>query len=199
MTTVFPDKPAVSQMRGPAFVQGVLEAALTHLADVGFERFSIPNVAELAGVNKTSIYRRWPDKIDLVRDALQSVMPHADDPPDTGALRGDLLALAQTVAAFTQSRMGTAVIRILLAEGGNPDMRALGDAAYREVGGRGPWVVLQRATERGELAANVDPSLVLFTLAGAILHRVFVERREASRDFLEHVVDLVLTGAMAKR
>jgi AcrR family transcriptional regulator len=199
MATAHSHKTASPQARGEAFSSAVLNAALTQLAEVGFERLSIPQIAELAGVNKTSIYRRWPGKAELVRDALAVAMNHADEVPDTGELRGDLIALARTVATFTQSRVGTALIRIMLAEGGNPEVRALADNAYREAGKQGPWVVLKRASERGELNRDVDPSLMLFTIAGAIMHRVFVEHREAPDEFLKRIVDLVLYGAAAKQ
>jgi AcrR family transcriptional regulator len=180
-------------------VKSVLDITLAQLAEVGFERLSIPHVAELAGVNKTSIYRRWPGKDGLVRDALAAAMRHADQPPDTGTLRGDLVELARNVAAFMQSSVGTAVVRIMLAEGGNPDVRALVTPAYGQTAKLGPWVVIQRAVKRGELDSTVEPSLVLFTVAGAIMHRVFVERGELTDGFLHHVVDLVLLGAAAKR
>jgi AcrR family transcriptional regulator len=198
MKTATARKTAPPQPRGSAFVRAVLDVTLSLLAEVGFERLSIPEVAERAGVNKTSIYRRWPSKDDLVRDALAVAMNHADEPPNTGELRGDLIALARTVAAFTQSRVGTALIRIMLAEGGNPEVRALANTAYSKAGKQGPWIVLKRATERGELNGNVDPSLMLFTIAGAIMHRVFVEQQDAPESFLKQVVDLVLFGAAAK-
>jgi AcrR family transcriptional regulator len=199
MTTAKTRKTAPPQPRGDAFVRTVLDVTLSQLAEVGFEPLTIPDVAQRAGVNKTSIYRRWPSKTDLVREALAIAMNHADDPPNTGELRGDLIALARTVAAFTQSRVGTALIRIMLAEGGNPEVRALANTAYSEAGKQGPWIVIKRATERGELSGDVDPSLMLFTIAGAIMHRVFVERKSASEKFLKQVVDLVLFGAAAKR
>jgi AcrR family transcriptional regulator len=201
MTTVKTRKASPPQPRGDAFVRTVLDVTLSQLAEVGFEPLTIPDVAERAGVNKTSIYRRWPSKADLVRDALAIAMNHVDDPPNTGELRGDLIALARTVAAFTQSRVGTALIRIMLAEGGNPEVRALANTAYSEAGKQGPWIVIKRATERGELSGDVDvdPSLMLFTIAGAIMHRVFVEHKSASEKFLKQVVDLVLYGAAAKR
>lgn len=180
-------------------MRAVLDVTLAQLAEVGFERLSIPEVAELAGVNKTSIYRRWPGKAELVRDALGAAMSHADEPPDTGELRGDLVGLARLVAEFAQSPVGTAIVRILLAEGGNPEVRALANAAYREAGRHGPRAVLARAVERGELTDDVDPSLVLFTIAGAIVHRVFIEQAKATEGFLERVVDLVLYGAARKR
>jgi AcrR family transcriptional regulator len=188
-------EPAAPQPRGEAFVQVVLEVTLARLAEVGFERLSIPEVAELAGANKTSVYRRWPRKAELVRDALRAAMSHADLPPDTGALRGDLVGLAQSVATFMQAPQGTAVMRILMAQAGDLQLRQLSLEAYGEVGRHGPWMVLARAAQRGEIRADVDPALVLFTIAGAILHRVFVEQGSATPDFLDHVVDLVLQGA----
>jgi AcrR family transcriptional regulator len=199
MATANPSKPPPPQARGEAFTSTVLDAALTQLAEVGFERLSIPQVASIAGVNKTSIYRRWPSKADLVRDALAIPMNHAGEPPDTGALRTDLIQLASTVAAFTQSRVGTALIRIMLAEGGNPEVRALANAAYSESGKQGPWIVIQRAIQRGELSSHADPSLMLFAIAGTIMHRVFVEQREITEEFLQQIVDLVLYGTAAGR
>lgn len=199
MATVARRRTVPPQPRGEAFTRVVLEVALLQLAEVGFERLSIPEVAAIAGVNKTSIYRRWPSKGELLRDALGAAMSHADQPPDTGDLRSDLVWLASTVAAFTQSPVGTAVVRIFLAEGKNAELRALAQTAYGEAGGRGPWLVLARAAERGELRNSLDPSLVLFTIAGAILHRMFVEQREATEEFLEQVVDLVLLGAASER
>ncbi len=200
MASAHPDKkPTHPQARGEAFTSAVLDAALTQLAEVGFERLSIPQVADMVGANKTSIYRRWPSKADLVRDALAIAMNHTGDAPNTGALRTDLIALAGTVAAFTQSRVGTALIRIMLAEGSNPEVRALANAAYSEAGKQGPWIVIQRAIQRGELSSVADPSLMLFTIAGAIMHRVFVEQHDTSDEFLKQIVDLVLYGAAAKQ
>jgi AcrR family transcriptional regulator len=198
MPKLVPTKPKPTQARGDEFTNKVLDATLTQLAQVGFERLSIPLIADVAAVNKTSIYRRWPTKADLVQDALAIPMSHANEAPDTGALRTDLIALAGTVAAFMQSRVGTALIRIMLAEGGNPEVRALANAAYSEAGKHGPWIVIQRAMQRGELSSQADPSLMLFSIAGAIMHRVFVEQRDVTEEFLKQVVDLVLYGAASK-
>jgi AcrR family transcriptional regulator len=195
MPTAPPSRIPAPQARGEIFTSTVLDTTLTELAEVGFERLSIPKVANIAGVNKTSIYRRWPSKADLVRDALGIAMSHTEQAPNTGALRTDLIALAGTVAAFTQSRVGTALIRIMLAEGGNPEVRALANAAYSEAGKQGPWIVIKHAMQRSEIAPHVNPSHILFTIAGAIMHRVFVEHTEPSKQYLEQIVDLVLYGA----
>ncbi len=192
-------KREVAQPRGDAFVRTVLEITLTQLAQQGFERLSIPQIAQQAGVNKTSIYRRWLSKEELVRDALRVVVSPVDELPDTGQLRGDLVALAHKAAAFMQSQVGTAVIRILLAEGSNPQVSALASMAYQEAGRQGPWQVLARAMQRGELKSGIDPSLLLFTIAGALIHRVFVERQEATDAYIHQVVDMLLSGAAVEQ
>jgi AcrR family transcriptional regulator len=185
------------QPRGEAFVKAVLEAALMQLSEVGLARLSIPGVADLAGVNKTSVYRRWPGKDELVRDALAAAMHHATHAPNTGTLRGDLIELASSVAEFTQSRMGQAIVQVLMSEGSHSELRAI--AAQGNPAGLGACAVVKRATERGELKTNVDPSLMLMTIAGAIMHRVFVEQADASGDFIAKVIDLVLDGAGAQQ
>jgi hypothetical protein len=75
-----PSKPPL--VRGEAVVQKILEAAREELATVGYRGFRIEEVAARAEVNKTTIYRRWPAKADLVREALGwkiRVQVHVDD------------------------------------------------------------------------------------------------------------------------
>jgi AcrR family transcriptional regulator len=186
------------QPRGEKFVRLVLEVTLRRLADVGFERLSVPDIADLAAVNKTSIYRRWPSKVELVRDALADAMTHANDPPDTGSLRGDLIELAKIVASFMQSPVGKSIIQIMLSEGADPELRAMARSAYGQSNSSGPWIVIKRAIERGELKAGIDPSRPLFTIAGAIMHRVLVEQDRVTDTVLEQMIDVVLYGIQNK-
>jgi AcrR family transcriptional regulator len=186
------------QPRGEKFVRLVLEVTLRRLADVGFERLSVPDIADLAAVNKTSIYRRWPSKVELVRDALADAMTHANDPPDTGTLRGDLIELAKIVASFMQSPVGKSIIQIMLSEGADPELRAMARSAYGQSNSSGPWIVIKRAIERGELKAGIDPSRPLFTIAGAIMHRVLVEQDKVTDTVLEQMIDVVLYGIQNK-
>jgi AcrR family transcriptional regulator len=189
--------PTALNARGDVLTSVVLEAALFELAEVGYERLSIPRIAEIAGVNKTSIYRRWLTKEALVGEALHVAVNHADAPPDTGTLRGDLLALAQRARDLMQSAVGTALIRIMLADGGNETLRELATKSYGAAQTHGPWVVIKNATQRGDFAADADPERMLFTIAGAIMHCIFVERRDVTEADLEQIVDLVLRGAAA--
>jgi AcrR family transcriptional regulator len=198
MAKLIPPETPISQPRGEKFVRLVLETTLKRLANVGYERLSVPDIAELAAVNKTSIYRRWPSKAELVRDALSEAMAHANEPPNTGTLRGDLIELGKIVVTFMQSPVGKSIIQIMLSDGADPDLRAMARSAYGQSSSSGPWIVIKRAIERGELKTDIDPSRALFTLAGAIMHRVLVERDEVTDTVLGQMVDVVLCGVQNK-
>jgi AcrR family transcriptional regulator len=186
---------APAKPRGDAFVQAVLEATLAELAAQGYERLSIPQIAILADANKTSIYRRWPSKAELVRDALASVITPASQAPDTGHLQGDLLELAKNLAAFLQSPAGKAIVSIMLTQSEDSELRALAQTSYQNAHQQAPFIVMQRAMQRGELKAQIDPAQVLFTLAGSVMHRLFVERSVADEAFLKQAIEIVLRGA----
>lgn len=186
------------RQRGEAVVRRVLDLTLQQLALVGLERLSIPELAELAGVNKTSIYRRWPTKADLVRAALEHSMEHVREVPDTGALATDLAALIRIVGGFITSARGMGVVRTVFVDGETAEMRILAASMWQRAGGDVPRVVVERAVRRGELPENADVEVLLFTLAGAILHRVFVERRDVDDDFAARLVKLVLYGAASR-
>lgn len=194
-----PQKIAPAKQRGDAFVQAVLEATLTELAANGFDKLSMPRIAGIAGANKTSLYRRWPCKLELVRDALASIVSPAAETPNTDSLQGDLLALASHAAAFMQSPSGAAIVQIMLAQSQHPELRKLAQATYQNASQQAPFIVMQRAIQRGDIKADIDPAQVLFTIAGAIMHRVFVERQLADEAFLEQVVAMVLGGAGVSR
>src|SRR5687767_15007682 len=79
--------------------EAVLSATTAVLAEDGYERLSIETVAVRAGVHKTTVYRRWPTRAQLVVDALQERSERNVPVPDTGTFAGDLDALARSVVA----------------------------------------------------------------------------------------------------
>src|ERR1700685_4461748 len=70
------------------------DAALTLLAEIGYDRLTIDSVAARAHASKTTIYRRWSGKAELIVDALNS-LKGSQPVPDTGSLRGDLEEIAR--------------------------------------------------------------------------------------------------------
>src|SRR5579863_5183615 len=88
--------PRGGRPRDDAREQAILDAAIDLLAEVGYEAMSIEAVAVRAKSSKATIYRRWPGKAELVADAIRRrTEPTLADLPDTGSLRGDLLALVE--------------------------------------------------------------------------------------------------------
>ena len=189
-------RPPAPRRRGAPVVRRVLDVTLKELARAGLERLSVPAVARKAGVNKTSVYRRWPTKQALVRAALELSMQHVREVPDTGCLVDDLSELAKVVAAFITSPRGTGVLRIVFADGQSARAKALAQSMWQDAGGALPRVIIERAIARGELPPEADVELLLFTLAGALLHRVFVERGEVDAHYLERLLRLLTLGAL---
>lgn len=141
--------------RGAVLDDALLDAAWTELTDRGYELLSLESVAERAGTSKSVVYRRWPGKADLVRATLLHVAER--DPatvPDTGGLRGDVLAHLRQV---NERRVALAVA--LIAQLGDL-YRATGtsidDLRASLTDGRRSAMeeIVGRAVARGE----IDPS-----------------------------------------
>ena len=192
-------KPAASasrpQRRGSHVVQRVLEATIDEVARVGFARLSVDGVSMRAGVNKTTVYRRWETKERLVYEALSLTVGDVLDLPDTGTVRTDLTAFLQRSARFLESTPGHALLRVLFAEGADPTVLRIAGTLLLNEGLAPPRAAIERAIARGELPPTTDARLVIFTMVGAIIHRVFVENARVSNSLVERIVDLVLYGA----
>ncbi len=191
-TTITPAKKTAA--RGEPIVKDVLAATLEELGRVGYHALRIDDVAARANVHKTTIYRRWPEKVDLVRDTLLSTFEDSFTPPDTGSLRGDLLAIARQVLALSTTGYGQALIRLAMTERTNGDLRNIVDSlrSAKEATRR---QILDRARARGELRPDVDGELLMSTMVGSIHHSIFSIGRAPRELALEPLVDLLLHGA----
>ncbi len=171
----------------------MLDATLEELGRVGYAALRIDAVARRANVNKTTVYRRFPTKEDLVRAALislaQRVGSHAI--PDTGSLEGDLIELVEQKARFARSPEGAAIIRVL--EAGDPNLLEIVKSlrAMRDVVLRG---ILERAKARGTLRGDVDIALFMDVLQLACDNARSKAGRVAPR-FVKDLVDLLVRGA----
>ena len=182
------------QVRGPRLVEKVLQVTLEEVGRVGFAALSVETVAALAGVNKTTIYRRWPTKFELVRAALDCVGQDVTDLPDTGSLRGDLLALATALMRSLETPGGRALYgRIVSGDG--PELAEVIASLYAETG-REHAIIVERAIARGELPEGSDPVLIIEMMVGSLIHFAFMVAVPARRRRHEQIVDLLLTGAL---
>jgi AcrR family transcriptional regulator len=173
----------------------VIEALLGELAEHGLGGTTMEGVARRAGVNKTTLYRRWGSKEDLVLDALLEIGERRVPIPDTGSLRDDLLTVAREIVASVSTPEADAVVRAAAADPG-PDSKLV--ASVRQF-----WAVrfgllgtmVERAIERGELPADTDPKLLIEGLLGGIYLRVLVTREPLDDAVLVRLADWLAAHA----
>lgn len=186
------------QIRGERLVAIVLDATMRELANAGYRALSIETVAEHAGVNKTTIYRRWPTKAELVRDALLSRVGPVFAHPDEGSLRADLLAFAKGLRDIISTPEGKGIFRVMAAESESTELGAV-MSQIKETTGAIMVEMVGRAEARGEVAKGADAELIVSCVVAPILNWCQMDNREVPDSRVEQVVNLVLEGALAAK
>jgi AcrR family transcriptional regulator len=173
----------------------VLEATSDLLTEVGYDRLSIDEVAARAGVHKTTVYRRWPTKPELIAAAVSVHSEQNVAIPDTGTLLGDLQALAREVAANIGSEGGALRSRSIVAAAATSD--ELTDSMHSFWAERlsASKPIIERAIERGELPPTSDANLIVETLIGPIWVRLLLTGETIDDDLADRVAELVTAGA----
>lgn len=169
----------------------ILQAALERLAEVGYDRLSMEEIAARAHAGKGALYRRWPSKAALVVDVIaawrQELGPFSS--PDTGSLLSDLEAIIASVPLFDDAdRHQMAVIAgVATAASRDPELMAAFSEHVLERPRRVLRQVLQRAAARGEISAARDLSLLPDILIALNLLRGIVGE-VPDRDFVRRVL-----------
>jgi len=171
----------------------VLDAALEELATTGWDGFSMEHIAKRAGVNKTTIYRRWPTKVDLLQAALLAIPELVAEPPDTGDLRTDLAILLGTRVEQLTSPVGRGLVRAIMLGGASPSLQSLRESV-REKRPAVPDAAIDRAIARGELPAGLDRGLFRELLFSPLQARLFLRNEPVDAAFVATVVDVVVAG-----
>lgn len=181
--------------RSARVVEDVLTATIELIGRSGYGALRIEEVALRSGVNKTTIYRRWPTKSALVAAAVRHSFS-LDPAPDTGDLERDLVTMyINTVASFDDLTRG--ILRMIQLERGDPEV----DEIVRELKERSTAirrVRLDAAVKRGELPKKTDVMLALQIMSGAIHSRVLNYSEPLPPRFIEDVVRVVLAGLRAR-
>lgn len=155
--------------------QSILDAALQLLTESGFEGMSIEAVAARAGVGKTTIYRRWDSKEELVADAIERLRGEEFLVPDTGNFLRDVGELVgQKVSVVSGSYDGRTLARLIGAAASNPRFMDLYWKNYVSPRREALARAIERAKERGEIRADADAEMVMDLIGGALLYRLLV-------------------------
>jgi AcrR family transcriptional regulator len=170
--------------------EAILTATVELLADGGIAGLSMDLVAKRAGVGKATIYRRWASKEELVLDALKTAPPTIPT-PNTGSVRGDLVAWATALAKRFRDAPANDVLPHLIEAAVFDDRVRESLSVYLH--GRQDTVrtILERGVERGELAA-ADVELMIDVLIAPFLYRRLMTGAPITTSFAKRLADFVL-------
>lgn len=191
------DTVARARTRGQAREEAILAATFELLGEVGYERLTTDAIASRARSSKTTIYKRWTGKADLVVAALRHGEPIAVESTDTGSLRGDLLTLLHLLRKkFTGPNLPR-MNSMLHAISTDPDLAA----AFRSYllphrAGMAAEIV-RRARKRDEVPVDADPAVILDIIPGVLLTRIVFTGEPVGDDYLAHVVDDLLVPLLS--
>ncbi len=173
--------------------RAILQAALALLAEVGFDGMSIEAIAARAGVGKTTIYRRYSSKEELLADAIESVREEINI-PNTGTLGGDIDVLIESSAQITLSPLGRKTVAMIISSASSsPQFAQIYWKKYLQPRRQAFEIVLERAKERNEVEESLEAGLVFDAMSGIMLYAlIFPPANESWKDYVRHTLYLFL-------
>jgi AcrR family transcriptional regulator len=171
----------------------VLDAATEVLSEQGTEGFTVDAVVARSGVAKTTIYRHWPTKDELLLAAM-ACFARPESAPDTGTLRGDLLELLGGLAYALADEQWSKSLPSMLERAEHHPQLAAQHLAIVQLKTAPLIAVVERGRDRGEIRADVDLDLVPALFCGPLFFRRLMMRKTTDAAQVEAIVDSVLAG-----
>src|SRR5260370_15120405 len=178
--------------------QAIVEATLDLFAEQGFEGVCVEAVAARAGVGKATIYRRWPNKEELLLAAFGSLKSPFPEPKGV-SVRDDLLAMVEVMCADKADPRKARRYALLLGEGEKyPRLIARYKETVVEPRREAMRAVIRRGIQTGELRPDTDIEIAMLTLTGVIMAREKTPDGALDGDFAARLVDGLLLGLSAR-
>ena len=175
----------------------LLAVTLRLLREHGYDRLTVDQVAAEARASKATIYRSWPTKAELVLAAFSEGVRQVTEPPDTGAMRGDLIALGEMVSK--QAREHAATVRAVLVEvSRNPK---LNNALQTQLFDKRKALVdriLEKAVQRGEIDAAAINHELWDLLPGYMIYRSVIQGRLPTSKTVRALVDDIVIPSLTR-
>lgn len=181
-----------SRRRGAELEAAILDAAWDQLVEFGYDRFTIESVAARSSTARSVLYRRWPSRLELLRAAVRHRGEQdAVTAPDTGSLRGDVLAALTELNRRRAGLIGLLTARLASyydEEGGTPaEFRTL----FLPDGPSIMETIVARAVVRGELGPTPLPPRVLSLPGDLFRHEILMTMAPATPETIVEIVDEV--------
>jgi AcrR family transcriptional regulator len=195
-------KPRLGRKRDHTRDPEIIEATLDVLAETGYDGMTIDMVAARAKAGKATVYRRWSSKPELVLDAVACMKGSEIDLaalPDTGTLRGDLIALIKPPNIRDAERKLRVMAGIVSMIARDPELAAAAREALVEPRAAANRILFQRAVERGEIPDTVDIERLCTIGPALVAYRTLMLGQPVDRDFLIGNIDNVILPAAGVR
>lgn len=193
------DDRAAAPRRRPGGRSSRVRAAVTAatfdlLDEVGYDRMQLTDVAARAGVNKSTVYRRWSTKADLVADLFIELAEAEAPTPDTGSLARDLEELLREAVALLKRKRIRSVLGALISQTDDGSLARARSVFWADRVGRSSAIVA-RAVERGELPPDTDGDRFMHAVFGPVYLRLVVFGEDVDDDYLRALSRMgALTG-----
>jgi AcrR family transcriptional regulator len=178
-----------TRRRGALLEQALLDASWQELQESGYAKLTMERVADRAGTSRAVIYRRWRNRPELVIAAMRHRQPVLSGAiPDTGTLRGDMLAVLRR-ASTRITEIGPDTVIGMLSDllSDEEAFDQILDQLLRS-GGDVMSSVLKRAASRNESRENISPRVVRLPL-DLLRHELILTHQPPSQDTLEEILD----------
>ncbi|MQA84570.1 MAG: TetR family transcriptional regulator [Streptosporangiales bacterium] len=169
--------------------RAVYAAVLDKLVEHGYADMTIEGVAARAGAAKTSVYRYWPTKEQLVLDTLHNTMPQPEGAPSTGSIRGDFLVMLEKIRSLLAEPIGPIVTSLLGERQRHPRIGAVVVDQILEPRQRLMLDALHQAAARGEIAVGAVSLTPVLAAVGLMLQHYFLQGAAPSEGDIVHYVD----------
>ncbi|WP_338677963.1 TetR/AcrR family transcriptional regulator [Streptomyces sp. SCSIO 30461] len=179
----------------------ILDATRAALVELGWSKLTLGDVAKRAGVAKTTLYRRWANKNELVVDAV-AVLFDELELPDRGSLAADIEGVVFQFAELLQRPEAKTAMMAVVAESTRDE--PLRERIRVSIVDRQKRLVLEgraRAQARGELplessqeVADRTADLIFDIVAGAVVHRALVSGEQVDEDWVRRFTAVLLGG-----
>lgn len=186
-TTARSEDPRIARTRS-----AVRRATLEVLAERGYAGFTVEAVAETARVAKSTIYRHWPRRIDLIADALQTLNPQPALPGPGGSARDEIRQLiTHLVEAFSDSVLSSCMPALIEAAEHHSDVATF---LYSYSSARRQTLVdaIEAGVRSGDLPGHMDPEMAAVALAGPIIYRRLMTPHPFPADRIHDLLEQVL-------
>ena len=193
--------PRTGRPRSAAADAAILAATRAVLVELGWSKLTLGDVATRAGVAKTTLYRRWAGKNELVVDAVAELFDELEL-PDRGSLAADIEGVVLQFAAILSRPEAKTALMAVVAESTRDE--PLRERIRTSIVDRQKCLVLEgraRAQLRGELPPEPDPEsaarivdLIFDMVAGAVVHRTLVSAEPADEEWVRGFTRVLLLG-----